>query len=200
MKTALRWVRRLLDVALILLVVSVLGLVLAVNLGPRFGHQLIVIRGGSMEPAIHLGSATEISSVQSADLRPGDVVTLKEASGTLVSHRITRIVQQSDGLYVETKGDANSSVDPVLTPVSSVIGRVDFSIPELGYLIYLLTVPIGVISVLSLALTLLFAVWLLEDIEREPEPEVVVTDAVPYESDLARMLFERQMHDSIGQP
>jgi signal peptidase len=196
MKTALRWVRRLLEGALILLVVSVLGLVLAADIGPRFGHQLILIRGESMEPAIRLGSATEVSPVRPADLRPGDVVTLQEASGVLVAHRITKVVQRSAGVYIETKGDANASVDPSLTPATSVIGRVDFSVPDLGYLIYLLTVPVGVISIIGLALTLLSAVWLLEDFEREPAIDEA-PDGVPYESDLARLLYA-QGHDSTG--
>jgi len=190
-RTALRWIRRLLDLALILLVVSVLGLVLAVNLGPSLGHQLVVIRGGSMEPAIHLGSATEVSQVRPADLRPGDVVMLKEASGVLVSHRITRIIQETDGLYVETKGDANKSVDPTLTPVSAIVGRVDFSVPDLGYLLYLLTVPMGVLSLVGLALTMLFAIWLLKDFEREskePDSWALGPGVAPYESELARIL------------
>jgi signal peptidase len=185
MKTAARWIRRLLDVALILLVLAVLAVVLAVNVGPALGHQLIVIRGGSMEPAIRLGSLIEVSKVQPADLRPGDVVTLKETNGTLVSHRITRIVQLPDGLYIETKGDANASVDTPLVPASSVAGRVDASVPNLGYLLYLLTLPTGVLSILCLALTLLFAVWLLEDVERATDEEVVLEE---YESDLARLL------------
>jgi signal peptidase I len=138
-----------------------------------------------MEPSIHLGSAIVVTSVQPADLRPGDVVTLKDANGTLVSHRITRVVQLPAGLYVETKGDANAAPDPVLVPASEVVGRIDASIPGAGYLIYLLTIPAGVASVLCLALTMLFGIWLLEDLEREPETEVVLEE---YESDLARFL------------
>jgi signal peptidase len=195
MKTAMRWFRRLLDLALILLVVAVLGLVLAVNLGPRFGHDLVVIRGGSMEPAIQLGAVTEVSQVQPADLRPGDVVTLKEANGVVVSHRITRILQLPNGTFIETKGDANAAVDPVLAPVADVTGRVDFSIPALGYLIYLLTLPIGVLSVLGLALTLLFAIWLLEDFEQDEEQR---EEQALYESELARVLDARQNRESTS--
>ena len=197
MKTAVRWIRRLLDVALLLLVVSVFGLVLAVNLGPRLGHDLVVIRGGSMEPAIHLGSVTEVSNVQSADLRPGDVVMLKETNGVLVSHRIIRIVQQPDGLYIETKGDANASADPVLVPVSQVVGRVDLAIPGLGYFLYLLTIPTGVLSILGLALTLLFSIWLLEDLERDSaDSDDLELDA--YESELARNLDSQRNRESVA--
>lgn len=185
MRTAARWTRRLLDMALIALVLGVLAIVLAVNAGPSFGRQVIVIRGGSMEPSIPLGSAIVVTSVQPADLRPGDVVTMKDANGTLISHRITRVVQLPAGLYIETKGDANAAPDPVLVPASEVVGRIDASIPGAGYLIYLLTIPTGVASVLCLALTMLFGIWLLEDLEREPQVEVVLEE---YESDLARFL------------
>lgn len=185
MRTAARWTRRLLDMALILLVLGVLAIVLAVNAGPAFGRQVIVVRGGSMSPSIPLGSAIVVASVQPADLRPGDVVTLKDANGTLLSHRITRIVQLPAGLYIETKGDANATPDTPLVPASEVVGRVDASLPVVGYLIYLLTLPTGVLSLLCLALTMLFGIWLLEDLEHEPETEVVLEE---YESDLARFL------------
>jgi signal peptidase len=179
----MRWIRRLLDMALIVLVVSVLGLVLAVNLGPALGHQLIVIRGSSMEPNVHLGSVIEISKARPPDLRPGDIVTLKEANGVVVSHRITRLVTASDGLYIETKGDANASVDATLTPVSSVIGRADLTIAGSGYILYMLGTPTGVLSIVCLGMTMLFAIWLLEELE-EDDGEVQPR----YESDPANSL------------
>jgi signal peptidase len=138
---------------------------------------------------------TEVSQVQPADLRPGDIVTLKEANGVVVSHRITRVLQQPNGTFIETKGDANSAVDPVLTPVSDVTGRVDFSVPVVGYLVYLLTLPIGVLSVLGLALTLLFAIWLLEDFEQDEEER---EEQAVYESELARVLDARQNRDTTS--
>ncbi|MFI5258472.1 MAG: signal peptidase I [Candidatus Limnocylindrales bacterium] len=191
MKTAVRWIRRLVDLALIVLVVSVLGLVLAVNVGPSLGHQLIVIRGGSMEPNVHIGSVIEVSRVQPADLRPGDIVTLKEADGNVVSHRITRIINAPNGVYIETKGDANSSVDPALTPVSSVMGRADFSIPDLGYIIYMLSLPTGVLSVLALGMTLMLALWLLEEAENDEDED-------EYERDVAQFLEAKRSRELIG--
>jgi signal peptidase len=195
MKTAARSIRRLLDVALIGLVIFVLGLVLAVNLGPSLGHQLVVIRGGSMEPAIHLGSVIDVSKVKATDLKPGDIVTLKESNDVVVTHRITRVVQLPDGLYIETKGDANATVDPVLVPASAVTGRVDASVPGLGYLVYLLTLPLGIVAILCLAMTMLFAIWLLEEFDQSGEASGAT---VPYESDLARVLDAQRTHELIG--
>ena len=195
MKTAARSIRRLLDVALISLVLFVLGLVLAVNLGPSVGHQLVVIRGGSMEPAIHLGSVIEVSNVKATDLRPGDIVTLRETNDVVVTHRITRVVQLPDGLYVETKGDANATVDPVLVSASAVTGRVDASVPGLGYVVYLMTLPLGILAILCLAMTMLFAIWLLEEFEQDG---LATGATVPYESDLARVLDAERTHELIG--
>ena len=192
MKKAAGWIRRLLDVALIALVGLVLGIVLAVNFGPAFGHELIVVRGGSMEPAIGLGSVIDVVHVQPADLRPGDIVTLKDAAGTLVSHRINRVVTLPDGIYIETKGDANNAPDAVLVPASQVVGRVEASIPKVGYLLYLLTLPTGILTLMCIALTMLFGIWLLEEVELAGASEVVLEE---YESDLARFLDAQRMLD-----
>jgi signal peptidase I len=171
MGTAIRTIRRLLDAALVLLVLAVLALVLAANIGPRFGHEMVVIRGSSMTPAIPLGSVIDLVHVDPADLRPGDVVTLKEPAGAVITHRITRIVVLPDGLYIETKGDANEDVDTPVQPVSVVTGRVAASVPFLGFLMFLLSVPSGVLSVFSLAVTMLLMIWLLEDFETEWDGE-----------------------------
>ena len=196
MKTAARWLRRLLDLALVLLVVVVLGLVLAVNAGPALGHQIIVIRGGSMEPTIGLGSVIDVVPVRPADIHSGDVVTLKDANGTLLSHRVTRVAALPDGLYLETKGDSNATSDGALVPASEVVGRVDASMPKLGYLIYLLTLPMGILSLFCVALTLLLGIWLLEEFERS-DGDVRVFEE--YESDLARFLdSQRTLERSRG--
>lgn len=180
MGNAIRTIRRILDVVLVLLVVFVLGLVFAANIGPRLGHELVVIRGSSMTPAIPLGSIVDLVHVDPADLRPGDVVTLKEPAGAVITHRVTRLVQLPDGLYIETKGDANPQPDTPVQSVSVVQGRIAFSIPVLGYLMYLLTIPTGVLSIFAFAITLLTLIWLLEDLEAEEDAEA---EAEPVRTD-----------------
>jgi signal peptidase I len=163
---ALRIARRMLDLALFLLVGSVVVLVLAVNMGPSFGHRVVVIRGSSMSPAIPLGSAVDVVAVDPAEIRPGDVVMLKDPSGTVITHRVLQLVDNAGGLYLETKGDANEKADGIV-PATYVTGRVEMSLPIVGYLLFLLTLPSGVMSILSLALTLFLGAMLLEDFEIE---------------------------------
>lgn len=166
----IRTLRQFLDAVLVLLVVAVLGLVLASNLGPGLGHQLLVIRGGSMEPAIHLGAVVDVVSATAEQIQPGDVVSMKAENGVIITHRVTR-AHLLDGTFFEVKGDANKTPDPILVPYKSLMGRVAFSVPYLGYLMYMLTIPTGILSVFLLAGTLLLAIWLLEDLEEAEEED-----------------------------
>jgi hypothetical protein len=96
-------------------------------------------------------------------------------------------------MYVETEGDAVGQPDTPLQPVSVVTGRVGYSLPFLGFLMYMLTIPSGVLSIFSLALTMLLCIWLLGNFERHedhhPENE--------YECELARTLDALQMREMV---
>ena len=152
-------VRRAVDVALV-------GLV---ALG------LATLAGSSMEPTIPLGAAVVTADVGPADLRVGDVVSLTTGSEsqTVFTHRIARLITRPDGLWIETKGDANVTADPVLTPASSVLGRVLVGIPGAGYLLRFLTLPSGFAAVISLVTLLVVLSWLLDSFagdRRAPRP------------------------------
>jgi signal peptidase len=163
------WLRRIIDIALIALIVVVLSGVALGKLVPLTGRQTIVIGGGSMSPAIPLGAAVIIAPVAPAALGFGDVVSLRIAEeNATFTHRITDVVDRPDGRWFRTKGDANPAPDPTLVPASAVIGRVELAIPAMGYLIALLSLPVGVLFVVGLAATLLAIAWLLESLEPAP--------------------------------
>ena len=50
-----------------------------------------------------------------------------------------------------TKGDANNSVDALAAPASLAVGRVEFALPWLGYLMLWLSSPLAKIVVFGLA-------------------------------------------------
>jgi signal peptidase len=163
------WLRRIVDIALIGLIVIVLTGVAFGKLVPLTGRQTIVIAGGSMAPAIPLGAAVVVAPVDPASLSRGDVVSLRiAADNATFTHRVIDVVDRPDGRWVQTKGDANAKPDPTLVPASAVIGRVELAIPLLGYLIALLSLPVGVLFVVGLAATLLAIAWLLESLEPTP--------------------------------
>jgi signal peptidase I len=164
--------RRILDVLLVGIIVIVLVGVALGRLVPLTGRQTLIIGGGSMEPAIPLGAAVVDEPVAAADLRVGDVVSLRSGPDlkNIFTHRITRLVERPDGLWIETKGDANRTIDPSITPASNVIGRVVATVPVGGYLIKLLSMPAGVIFVLGLAGVIFAMTWLLESLELGRRP------------------------------
>jgi signal peptidase len=168
-------VRRVLDALLLALIVVVLGGVVLGKLVPLTGRQTIVIGGGSMEPAVPLGSAVIIRPVAAGELAAGDIVSLKAGpQNTLYTHRIVSVIDRPDGRWVQTKGDANADQDPTLVHASAIVGRAEMVIPLAGYLIALLSIPAGVFFLVGLAASLLAGAWLLESLE----PEVVVKGSV----------------------
>ena len=152
------WAGRSLDVLLLLLILASLLTVLLARVVPLTGRSTFVVAGGSMVPTISLGSAVVVEPVAATDLRVGDVVSLRSGDkGAIFTHRIVRIAAGDDGVWIETKGDANASADPSLTPASGVIGRVALAFPVAGYAIALLSTLSGVIFVISLGLILFLA-------------------------------------------
>lgn len=92
----------------------------------RSGARLVTITSGSMAPHLPVGSTITIHPVaDAAALTPGQVITFHAlGNGVVITHRIVkRIVDPGvDGVFYQTKGDANRTVDPDLAPAANVIG------------------------------------------------------------------------------
>lgn len=165
-------IARLLDVLLVAFIAVVAVTAAADAILPFLGRSVVIITGRSMMPAIAIGSVVVEEPVATAGLRAGDVASFRLASGATVTHRVIRAAQLADGTSYETKGDANATSDPALLPSSAALGRVLFSIPWLGYLIWFLHLPSGILAVVSTALTLYVASLIAagsDDVEKEPE-------------------------------
>ena len=164
---AIRVTRRVLDALLVFVVVLALGTIALSRIVPALSDgTLFVVKGGSMEPAIPLGAAVLVRPVDASDLRVGDIVSVKVGPDrTVFTHRIIRIVPRSDGLWLETKGDANPTADPSIIPAADVIGRATTWLPMAGYVVSLLGSLSGVGLLLSTGSVLLIASWLLDGVE-----------------------------------
>jgi signal peptidase len=187
--TAVRW---MLD-GLLLVVVLVVAAAFAVARGlPALGHETVVVTGRSMETTVPLGSMAVLERVAPAAIGAGDVVTVRiPESGTVFTHRVVQTVERADGLWLQTRGDANDAPDPALVPVGWVDGRVTSVIPWLGYVVLLLSMVTGMLMILSLSLALYLAARLVEDLEwerararrarsRAKGPSTAVPEAAPY--------------------
>jgi signal peptidase len=167
-----RIARRALEALLAALILGTLALVGLAHVVPASGHPVLIIRSGSMTPAIPVGAAIVLDPASPSGVQVGDVVTMR-LNGAIFTHRVTRLVSLQQVAYVETKGDANSTVDPALTPVDHVIGRVSLTLPLVGFLMAGLATPAGYATVLLACLTLFAALWLLD------ADEVLVLEPAP---------------------
>lgn len=131
------------------------------------GARSMIIRGRSMEPTIPLGSVVAIREVAPEAIRPGDVITLQDRDRPVFTHRVVRVEAAGDGsLQFITRGDANDQEDAQPVPAAAVMGRVEVSVPWIGYLLAILSMPTGMTSVLCGMASILCAVMLLEEDER----------------------------------
>jgi signal peptidase len=160
----LKTARRLFEVVLAAYLVGVLGLAAAARAAPVAGYGLYAVRSASMAPAIGVGDLVVAQHVDPWAIQPGDVITAAR-SGATVMHRVIAVSANADGPVFTTRGDANASPDPVVTPAANVQGRVAWEIPLLGFLLAMVTTPIGIAALLFIGGTLLTSVWLLDDLE-----------------------------------
>ena len=162
MLVAIRTGRLLLTVVWAAAVVALIGLGLLSRFATTF-----VISGGSMEPAIPLGSLIVVEPVSPAAIQVGDVITVRTDRGTVITHRVTRRVVLDGDSYFEIKGDANDTPDPGLVPVRSIVGRVGAHGAWLGYFTSMVGTPFGLISVLAMLASAMLLIWLAEDVEQD---------------------------------
>lgn len=109
----------------------------------RLGVKPMTVLGGSMEPAIHVGSLTLVARTDTSKIVVGDVVTFaapieaKTTSlepGTITTHRVVGIESGPDGITFQTKGDANEDQDRWPVTADSIVGAPILTVPYLGYL------------------------------------------------------------------
>ncbi len=123
---------------------GVLCIVLAVA-STAFDVRPLVFRSGSMAPAIDTGALAISRTVDAADLRAGDIVSVEDDEGVRVTHRIVTIKQQGSSATLVLKGDDNEVADAEPYVVSSA-ERVLFDVPRAGYVVSWLSGPFGLIA------------------------------------------------------
>ncbi len=165
MSSILKLVRRALIALWVMLLVGLVLLVAGAHVAPLVGRDIYIIRGGSMSPFVPLGSLVIDDRPAPADIRPGDIVTVRLHDAVVVTHRVVRVAELPAGLYLELKGDANAASDPALVPASNVAGRVVAFAPVAGFILAMLSLSTGLIAALSMLASLFLAIWLLENLE-----------------------------------
>ena len=114
------------------------------------GGQIYTVISGSMEPAIPTGSLVYVEGIEPEDIQVHDVIAFYGGrdANAIITHRVVenRIVM---GEFI-TKGDANQTNDMNPVKYDELIGRVEWSVPEVGVIAQMLTGMEGKIAAGSL--------------------------------------------------
>ena len=110
------------------------------------GGKFLSVQSASMIPTFSKGDLVEVNRVPYASLSVGDVITFKSAenNNALFTHRIIQAPTNQNSFKIVTKGDANQGPDMPI-PVTSVLGKVSHSVPKLGFLVDIVTKPLGLL-------------------------------------------------------
>lgn len=121
-----------------------IALLILISIFPVTGnHKILVVKSGSMEPAIKTGSVVFVSPQKEYNIN--DIITFagrgdKENS---ITHRIIETEDTDGKKNFVTKGDANNAEDENRVRADKVIGKVLFSIPYAGYAVAAAREPLG---------------------------------------------------------
>jgi signal peptidase I len=157
-----------------LVVVAALAFaVLAV--GPHvLGYRTMTMLTGSMSPQIEPGDVVISTSLDVHDVTKGMVISyhIPIDDHRVVTHRVISVQHGADGtVTVQTKGDANTAVDPwQATLQGQTAYQVRAVIPEVGHVIEALRTPV-VSKTLIYGAPALLAGWLILSIWRPAEDD-----------------------------
>jgi signal peptidase len=142
---------------LMLLLVVIVLVSTGIFVAPYFGWNLNVVNGGSMEPAIKMGSLAVVQPADAHEINVGDVILFKasSASDKCTTHRVYEITNNEGVLTFRTKGDANEDPDSDLVAAENIIGRVRLTVPHAGYFMEFIRKPVGFGIVFGIPATLL---------------------------------------------
>ena len=128
------------------LILAVVVLVcVGIFIAPHFGWHLNIVYGGSMEPAIEVGSLIVVKPVEPQAIEVNDVITYRASteSGIVTTHRVIGVMNNYGSPTFRTKGDANEDPDVNAVPAQNVVGRVRFSVPYVGYVMNSIRNPLA---------------------------------------------------------
>jgi signal peptidase len=136
------------------------------------GGRSLTVMSGSMEPALRVGDVVVNSRVRPADARVGDIVTFSDPEGTgkLITHRVRRLRIVDGTAHVVTKGDNTNAVERWDVPADGSLGRVEYRVPLLGFLVFWLHGALASVALIVVP-ALLLAAFELRRIWRPDPPE-----------------------------
>jgi signal peptidase len=144
----------------------VLATLLSTALPFAVGARSLVVRSGSMTPAIRTGDVVVVRPIAPSEASVGDIVTFQDpdGSGRLLVHRVRAIGGGGRQFSFTTQGDANTTQEHWQVGADGTIGSVVYRVPKLGFVVSWIGTPAGrigliIVPALLLAFSMLAGIW-----------------------------------------
>jgi signal peptidase len=89
------------------------------------GYMPLIVLSDSMYPYIQSGDLILCRTVDAESVEVGDVISFFDPAGngtSVVSHRVTEIINEDGEISFRTKGDANNAEDEAAVPAENLVG------------------------------------------------------------------------------
>ena len=92
---------------------------------------MIAIGSDSMNPIYYKGDAVIYKKTEIKNIKEKDILVFNY-NGTIITHRVKKIIIKNDRIYYQTIGDNNKNVDSVLIDSKDVLGTVKYIVKYIG--------------------------------------------------------------------
>jgi len=129
---------------------------------PSFlGYKPFIVLSNSMLPTIEVGDLVLDKTEDTSTLAVGDVISFREGTTTVITHRIVNITESGGTRQFTTKGDNNNTEDSNPVVQSDVEGKMIYSVHNIGNAALFMQTKIGMLLFIVLPLVLLVGFDLL---------------------------------------
>jgi signal peptidase len=181
-----------------IVIVGVGILVILIGLWVAFGtaNPFYVVASGSMIPVLQVYDVLVVQGkVPFEDIEVGDIIVFDRPSdhNRVIVHRVASILDD-DPKTIRTQGDANpASIPGTDFPITEeeYIGKVEYTIPQVGYITQLLKPPVNYVII-----AIVVGVMIIKQmIKKKDEKELTFED--PLDSDNPNIIEELSDIDKI---
>lgn len=159
-----------------------------------FGYKPAIVLSGSMSPLFEAESLIFLKSVDTAELKEGDVICYL-SGGTAVTHRIEQIVTNEGQVSYITKGDANNTADRLPVLPSQVEGIYVGQISGIGGFAMFMQSTTGIIIFIALPI-LIYLVY--DFISRRRDGKQTVNRTAELEAELLKLRNQQEEKTKAG--
>jgi signal peptidase len=167
-----------------IIIVGVGVLVIWIGLQAAFGTQnpFYVVASGSMIPELEVYDVLVVQGHEPfEDVEKGDIIVFNRPSDhdRVIVHRVVSVIDD-DPKTLRTKGDANpASIPGTDFPITEeeYIGKVVYTLPQVGYVTQLLKPPINYVII-----AIVIGVMVVKQITKKKKKETTLSDSLDSEN------------------